>query len=119
MKLRIAGGSTDVSLPIFIMDTSDTDGAGITGLAYNSSGLTCYYDRVGSAAAQLTLVSGTASVSGAHSDGMFIEIDSTNMPGWYRLDLSDAIVAASVTSVGIHMQGATNMAPLAIEIQLT
>ena len=117
MKLNVAGGSTDVTLLVFIMDIADTEGAGLTGLVYNSSGLTCYYARPGSAAAALSLANQT--VTGSHTDGGFVEIDSSNMPGWYRLDLSDAIVASGVDSVAIHLQGAADMAPLPLEIQIT
>ena len=117
MKLRIAGGSTDVSLPIFIMDTTGTDGEGLTGLVWNAAGLTCFYCRIGAASAQLNLAN--VAVAGAHVDGGFVEIDNTNMIGWYRLDLSDAVVAAAVTSVAVHLQGAADMAPLTFEIQLT
>lgn len=117
MKLRIAGGSTDVSLPIFIMDTRDTEGAGLEGVVWNAAGLTCYYVRPGAAAAQLALAN--VAVAGAHTDGGFIEVSAANMPGWYRLDLSDAVVAAGVTSVGVYLGEAANMAPLTFEIQLT
>ena len=117
MKLRIAGGTTDLSVPIFIMDTRSTEGEGLTGVLFNAAGLTCYYCRIGAAAAQLNLAN--VAVAGAHADGGFIEIDNTNMIGWYRLDLSDAVVAAAVTSVAVHLQGAANMAPLALEIQIT
>ena len=117
MKLRIAGNSADVSLPIFIMDTRDTEGAGLEGVVWNAAGLTCYYVRPGAAAAQLNLAN--VAVAGAHVDGGFVEVSAANMPGWYRLDLSDAIVAAGVTSVGVYLGEAANMAPLAFEIQLT
>ena len=117
MKLRIAGDSTDVSLVVFIMDSSSVTGAGLTGLAYDTSGLSCYYVRPGSNDAELSLAS--IAVDGAHSDGGFVEIDSTNMPGWYRLDLSDAVVATAVTSAGVQLKGAASMAPLNLEIQLT
>ena len=117
MKLRIAGGSTDVSLVIFIQSTASVDGAGLTGLVFNTAGLSCYYVRPGAADAQLALAN--VAVAGAHADGGFVEIDAANMPGWYRLDLSDAIVAAGVTSVGIQAKGAADMAQLSIEIQLT
>ncbi|MGD8567369.1 MAG: hypothetical protein PVJ39_04755 [Gammaproteobacteria bacterium] len=116
MKYRWYPGLTDKTVLVFVRDSSTTDGSGLTGLTYNSSGLTCYYIRPGSAAAQLTLA--TQTVTGAHSDGGFVEIDSTNMPGWYRLDLSDAIIAAGVGIVGIVLRGATNMADCPIEIQL-
>jgi len=60
----------------------------------------------------------TQTVTGAHTDGGFVEIDATNMPGVYRLDLSDAILATGVNSVVVMLKGATGMAPLTLEIQL-
>ncbi|HDZ58618.1 MAG TPA: hypothetical protein ENH47_00955, partial [Ignavibacteriales bacterium] len=117
MKLQIKKDSTNVTLIVFIQDSSSTTGAGLTGLVYNSASLVCYYARPLAAAAALTLA--TQTVAGAHSDGGFVEIDSTNMPGMYRLDLSDAIVATGVDSVALMLKGATNMAPLPLEIQLT
>ena len=116
-KLALKKGSTDVSLYLFVQDGSASDGSGLTGLAYNTSGLVCYYVRPGAAAAQLSLVNQT--VTGTHTDGGFVEIDSTNMPGLYRLDLSDAILASGVDSVVVMLHGATDMAPVLTEIQLT
>ena len=55
----------------------------------------------------------------AHSDGGFVEVDATNMPGVYRLDLPDAVCATGVNSVVVMLKGAANMAPLLLEIQLT
>ena len=99
-----------------MLDSSKTDGSGLTGLVYSSAGLSCYYVRPGSAAAALALA--TQTVTGSHSDGGFVEIDATNMPGMYRLDLSDAILASGVESVAILLKGAANMAPVPIELQL-
>lgn len=115
-KLAIKKATTDVTLYVFIQDSSVTTGAGKTGLVFNSAGLVCYYVRPLAAAAALTLA--TQTVTGAHSDGGFVEVDATNMPGVYRLDLSDAICATGVNSVVVMLKGATNMAPCLIEIQL-
>lgn len=115
-KLCVKAGSTDVSLLVFIQDSTSTTGSGKTGLAYNTSSLTCYYARPGAAAAALSLV--TQTVTGAHSDGGFVEVDATNLPGVYRLDLSDAIIAASARSAVVQLKGATGMAPLVLEIDL-
>ena len=41
------------------------------------------------------------------------------MPGLYRLDLPDAVLAAGEESVIVYLQGATNMVPCLLEIQLT
>ena len=116
-KLQLVKASTDVTVYVFIQDDTATDGSGLTGLVYNSAGLTCYYVRSLAAAAQLTLA--TQTVTGAHSDGGFVEVDATNLPGVYRLDLSDTIVATGVDSVLVMLKGATNMAPVLTEIQLT
>ena len=116
-KLDILKASTDVTVYVFIQNSSLTTGAGLTGLVFNSASLVCYYVRPLAAAAQLSLA--TQTVTGAHSDGGFVEVDATNMPGVYRLDLSDAVCATGVNSVVVMLKGATNMAPVLLEIQLT
>ena len=116
MKLIKKKGSTDVSVGIFIQDSSQTDGSGLTGLVFNSAGLTCRYWRPGAASASLSLV--TQTVTGAHADGGFVEVSSSNMPGFYRLDLSDAILATGVNHVVVMLKGAANMVPVLLEIQL-
>ena len=105
----VAPGTVDVTLNLFIPDASSSVGAGLTGLVYNSSGLVCYYVRPLAAAAQLTLA--TQTVTGAHSDGGFVEVSSANMPGVYRLDLSDAVCAVNVPSVLMMLKGAANRCP--------
>ncbi|MFQ5622430.1 MAG: hypothetical protein ACE5FS_03440 [Paracoccaceae bacterium] len=117
MKLALKKASTSVTVNVFIQDSSSTTGAGLTGLVFNSASLTAYYARPRAAAAAITLA--TQTVTGAWSSGGFVEIDSTNMPGWYRLDIPDAALATGVDHVAIHLKGATNMAPLPLEIQLT
>lgn len=116
MKIIKKAGDTSTILQIFIQDSSSTTGAGLTGLAYNTAGLTAYYhrntDTTATAISLVTMTVGTFTSSG------FKEIDATNMPGWYQLCPPDAALAAGATSVGIHLKGATNMAPLPIEIQL-
>lgn len=117
MKLNLTGGSTSITLLVFIQDSSSATGAGLTGLVFNSAGLTAYYARPGAATAAITLA--TQTVNGAYSSGGFVEVDATNMPGVYRFDIPDAAIAAGVTSVVAMLKGAANMAPLLLEIQLT
>jgi hypothetical protein len=116
VKLLVKKATTDVTVYVFIQNSSVATGAGLTGLVFNSAGLVCYQVRPLAAAAALTLA--TQTVTGAHSDGGFVEVDATNMPGVYRLDLSDAICATGVNSVVVMLKGATNMAPVLLEIQL-
>lgn len=114
--LVVKAGATDVTIYVKILDSSSSTGAGLTGLAYNTASLTAYYVRPLGSATAITLA--TQTVTGAHSDGGFVEVSSTNMPGIYRLDLPDAVVAANVNSVVVQLKGAANMVPVEKEIQL-
>lgn len=120
-KLSILAGSTSQSVNIFIRDSSSTTGAGLAGLAYNTAGLTAYYSFAGANAASTAITLATlAAVNSAYSSGGFKELDATNMKGWYRLDLPNAVIAGSKgRSVSLHLFGATNMAPCPVEIELT
>jgi hypothetical protein len=121
MKLSIVAGATSQSVNVFIQNSSSTTGAGLTGLVYNTSGLTGYYTFAGANATATAITLATlAAVNSAFSSGGFKEIDSTNMPGVYRLDLPNAAIAsAKGRSVLVYLQGATNMAPCVLEIELT
>src|SRR3954454_18096304 len=111
-KLSIQAGKTSQSISVFIQDTSKTDGSGLTGLAYNTSGLSAYYTFNGSNTAATAIALATLAVANsAWTSGGFKEIDSTNMPGLYRLDLPDAALTAGRKSVIIMLKGAANMAP--------
>lgn len=116
-KHTITKGDTSRIEYIFIQNSSLTTGAGLTGLAFNSAGLTAYYVRAGAAATSVTLATQTA--AGAFSSGGFVEVDATNMPGVYRFDPPNAAFASGVDKVIFILKGATNMAPVTIEYQLT
>jgi len=116
MKKIIKAGATDQTLDVFIQDSSSTTGGGLTGLAYNTASLVCYY-RKGATGSATALTLATQTVGGAHSDGGFVEISSANMPGVYRLDLSDTIVDTA-GSVSLMLKGAADMAPVTIELQV-
>jgi len=117
MKLALVKGSTSQTVLIFIQDSIATTGAGKTGLVFNTASLVAYYARPRAAAVAITLA--TQTVTGAFSSGGFVEIDATNMPGLYRLDIPDAALATGVDSVAVMLKGATGMAPLPLEVQLT
>lgn len=119
MKLSIVAGATSQTVNIFVQDSSKTDGSGLTGLVFNSSGLTAYYVFPRAASAAITLATLAAATS-AYSSGGFKEIDSTNCPGLYRLDLPNAVLASgNGRFVTVYLRGATNMAPCVLEIELT
>lgn len=115
-KRWIKAGVTDQTIDLFILDSSSTTGAGLTGLTSGSSGLTCYY-RKGATGTATALTLASQTVGGAHTDGGFVAIDGTNMPGLYRLDLSDTMVAAE-GMLTILLKGATNMAPVVAELEI-
>ena len=121
MKLSIIAGATSQSVNVFIADSASSTGGGKTALVFNTSGLTAYYSFSGANATATAITLATlAAVTSAYSSGGFKEIDSTNMPGWYRLDIPNAALAtAKGRSVSIHLQGASGMAPCPIEIELT
>jgi hypothetical protein len=75
------------SRTIYIKITSSVN-APQTGLAYNTSGILASYSLSRGARVAITLA--TQTVTGAWSTGGFVEVDATNMPGVYRLDVPDA-----------------------------
>jgi hypothetical protein len=116
MKLEKLAGATSEIWQVFIRDSSSTTGAGLTGLVFNSSSLTAYYHRdTDTTATVINLVTMTV---GTFTSSGFKEIDATNMPGWYQFCPPNAAIASGAKSCGFLLKGATNMAPLPIEVQL-
>lgn len=102
MDFGIIAGDTDQTIYVRLRDS--TTGLAKTGLAYNSAGAVCSYVLPGAARAAITLA--TQTVTGAHSDGGFVEVDSTNCKGLYRLDLPDAAIASGKYSlISIEFDG--------------
>ena len=116
-KQSLVAGTTSKSVGIFIQDSSQVNGAGLTGLAFNTASLVAYYWQPGGTSTAITLAT-LAAVNSAYSSGGFKEVDATNMPGVYRLDIPDAALTGA-TSVIIMLKGAANMAPVVLEIELT
>lgn len=116
-KLAVKPGTTSLITYVFIQDSSVTTGAGLTGLAFNTASLVASYVRPAAARSAITLA--TQTTTGAFSSGGFVEVDATNMPGVYRLDVPDAAIAVGVRSVVVHLKGAANMVPCVLEIDLS
>ena len=116
-KLIIKKGTTSKLVQIFVQDTSKVNGSGLTGLVYNSAGLVFYYYRSGAAGSvQVPLSNATV---GAWTSGGFKEIDATGLPGIYEIGLPNAALISGASTVIFDIFGATNMAPVPLEIQLT
>jgi hypothetical protein len=105
--ITIAPASTSQSIELYL---------GATGLVFNTSGLAAYYVRNQSAPVAITLVTQTA--TGAWTSGGFAEIDSSAVPGVYRLDVPNAAFAAGASDVTIVVRGAsgTNGAVLTVTL---
>jgi hypothetical protein len=108
-------GTTSKMIRVFIRDTSQTDGRGLAGLVYNTSGLVAAYTRQGdSSATVITLATATA---GTWTSGGFVAVDPTNFPGLYEVGLPNAAVSSG-QAVQAILHGATNMAVTVAENQL-
>lgn len=110
-------GATSQSIYFEVLDSTSTTGGRKTGLAYNTSSLTAYYVRNGGSATAITLAT-LAAANSAWSSGGFKEVDATNMPGLYRLDVPDAALASGAESVVITIKGATGMVQVSYDVQL-
>jgi hypothetical protein len=105
--ITIAPGSTSQSIELYL---------GATGLTASTSGLSAYYNRTRTASVSIPLVART--IAQAWTAGGFAEVDATNMPGVYRLDLPDAALAAGADDVTVVVRGAsgTNGAVMTIKL---
>lgn len=76
--------------------------------------------RQGAARVAITPIT-LASASAVHADGGFIQVDATNMPGLYRLDIPDAALAAGVDLfvASIVPAGAQNAVASPLQVDLT
>jgi hypothetical protein len=102
---------------VFVQDSASTTGGGKTGIAFNASGLTAYYVRPVGSATAITLA--TQTVSGTYSSGGWVEVDAINLPGIYRFDIPNAVFATGVDHAVVMLKGASGMAPVSLEYQLT
>ncbi len=120
MKLSIVAGAVNTSVNLFIRDSSSNTGNGLTGLTFNSAGLTAAYSFAGAnAGANVIGLATLAAANSAWSAGGFLELSNTSLAGWYRFDLPNNTVAAGKgRSVAFLFKGAVNMAPCPFECAL-
>jgi hypothetical protein len=105
--ITIAPASTSQSIELYL---------GATGLTASTSGLTARYNRTRTASVSIPLVART--IAQAWTAGGFAEVDATNMPGVYRLDVPDAALAAGADDVTVVVRGAsgTNGAVMTVKL---
>lgn len=117
-------GSTSQSIDLSLVQNAASTAAGdpVLNIAYNSSGLTAYYQI--NATGTLTSISlATQTVGGAYSSGGFVKRSDTNAPGQYRFDIPNAVLAtagyATVTFAGTPAGTAGNMETHTLHIMVT
>jgi hypothetical protein len=115
---EVTAGATSRRISIWLADSSSTTGAGLTGLAFNSSGLTCYYWREDEGNVAGTAVTLATATRGTFTSSGFIEKDATNLPGLYEFGLPNAAIATGAKWVKLLFRGATNLAPKIVTIKL-
>jgi hypothetical protein len=109
----VIAGSTSVSIIVRLVAT--TTGAPVTGLAFGS--ITAYYLAQG-ATPQSIALSALGSVNAVYSSGGWYELDSTHMPGLYRLDLPNAMFASGPDFVELSVLG-TGAQPFQVQLTIT
>ena len=118
MKQIIPAGITSKMLTVFVQNSTSTVGGGLTGLVYNSAGLEWYWFAEDSTTS--TAISLATMTLGTWATGGFVQVDATNLPGFYEIGIPNTLLAAtnSRTWVTMQLQGAANMVPVNIEIEL-
>ncbi len=94
MTVPVVHGSTDQSVVIRIVDSSD--GTVEQAVEHNTAGIALWYRRTGATKTAITPAA-LASLDAAHSDGGIEHIDD----GYYRLDVPDAAFASGADAVMI------------------
>jgi len=129
MKRLVKHSATSNMVRVFILDSSSTTGAGLTGVLYTSTGLvidmiannsdTAYhYKSAATATIEDITTIGTYAAPSA-SNCRFKAVDATNFPGLYEIHFLNGVFDdAGATSVIGRVAGVTNMAPTLFEIQL-
>ena len=105
--ITIAPGSTSQSIELYL---------GVTGLTASTSGLSARYNRTRTASVSIPLVART--IAQAWTSGGFAEVDATNMPGVYRLDIPNEAVDVGADDVTVVVRGAsgTNGAVMTVKL---
>ncbi len=129
MKIAVANGITSLVLRFKLLDSSSAAGDGLTGLTISSAGLiistiadneataTAYTQAAGKLETITTL--GTFATPTA-TKCRFKEVDATNHPGLYEVQIANARWAVSnARSVVVTISGATDLAECDAEIQLS
>jgi len=120
--MMVAAGALNYTDNIYITQDASASNPGepIVGLLFSDieTGGSASYMRQGDVRTDFTLV--TQTPGGAHTDGGFVEVDATNMPGVYRIDIPDGafVTGADFVIIQVVVESTNNAvsSPLKIEI---
>ncbi len=122
MKVQLAKGSTSVILTVFIQDSSSTTGAGLGSLDQTSS-VVGGYVRMGGTGVALAVdenVTTEGTYQAPTTAGQVRIGTPANMrTGIYELHFHNDLFASGADVLTVSLGGATNMADLILEVQLT
>jgi len=107
--LSLAVGTTSKRIPVFIRDSNSPNGGGLTGLVFNSAGLTWTVYREDDGNAGGTAVTLATATLGTWATGGFVEKDSTNLPGWYELGVPNAALVSGSAWLRMQLANAAGM----------
>jgi hypothetical protein len=114
-RRKIKAGSTSVTVPIFVQDTTSTTGGGLGSLVYNTASLAAKYRRQGDSS-WTTITLATATL-GAFTSGGFVT-DGGPVTGGYEVGIPDAALATGAKWCEVVYYGAANMLPVLLEFEL-
>lgn len=119
----VTAGKADVSVYFYIVQDASgaSPGEPKTGLVFSDieTGGSASYMRQGAARTDFQLFT-LGSASAAHTDGGFILVDDTNMPGIYRCDIPDAACVTGVdeVTVALVVEATNNAAVSPLKVQI-
>ena len=119
--MQLPKNSTSVSIFVYIVqdNTGESPGAPKTGLAFGDL-TSAYYIRERTVSTPISLVTLAGHAAG-YSSGGFVEVDATNAPGLYRLDVPNAAFtsATAVNRVAVYVIPGNNAVAAPVNIDLT
>jgi hypothetical protein len=110
--------SVNYSEYVYIYRSDSYNSSPLTGLSSSTNGLKFYYQKRRTSGTGVTLASQTP--GGPWASCGIVELDSTNLPGYYRIDIPNEVFSTVYLSdvATVVLSGAANMQPVVLTYQL-
>jgi hypothetical protein len=112
-RRKIKAGTTSLTLPVFVQDTSSTTGGGLA-ITHASSGLVFEYRRENQST--WTTVTPVAGTLGTFTSGGIVADGSVT--GAIEIGIPNTAIAVGKTWAQVRLRGVTNMLPVLLEFEL-